>query len=209
MNEKTLKIAGYIVRSIWFITRIILACVIVVSLMIVGYTIAKDAANVYIITTDGMKVRAGVVLINQDSSELYKYFSGSFVTNDEELNNSRYEDFVIRDFEYKLKVKSLWCNPWNGTADVMVVESIPDIDGEKPATPGENEKPLPPPEWPRREFKLTFINTEDKWLIDSITILEHLEPEPTPTDEPEISPTPEGMTPTPNPNATPTVTPAA
>jgi hypothetical protein len=208
MNEKTLKIAGYIARSIWFITKIILVCVIVISLMVVGYTVARDSANVYIITTDGMKVRAGVVLGTQDSTELYKYFTGTFVTSDDELNNSRYEEFLIRDFKYKLKIKSLWCNPWNGTADVVVIESIPDIDGEKPAS-AENEKPLPPPAWPRREFKLSFINLDDKWVIDSMTILDHLEPEPTPTDEPEISPTPEGMTPTPNPNATPTVMPTA
>jgi hypothetical protein len=210
MNEKTLKIVGYIARSIWFIVKIMLVCVVVISLMVVGYTIARDSANVYIIATDGMKVRAGVVIADEDSAQLYKYFTGTFVADDAELNNSRYEDYLIRDFEYKIKVKSLWCNPWDGTAEIVVDEAIPDIDGEKPAS-NDNEKPLPPPEWPRREFKLSLVNTDDKWLIDSITILDHLDPEPTPTDEPEISPTPEGMTPSPNPNATstPVVTPAA
>lgn len=202
MDDKTLKIVGYVARSVWFIVKITLVCVIVISLMAVGYIVARDCANVYIITTDGMKVRAGVVLGTQDSSELYKYFSGTLVTGDGELNNSRYDEYLIRGFEYKLKIKSLWCNPWDKTAEVVVVESIPDIDGEKPAN-NEDEKPKPPPTWARREFKLSFVNTEDKWLINTITVREYLEPEPTPTDEPEVTPTPEGMTATPYPAITP------
>lgn len=202
MDEKTLKIVGYIFRSIWFVAKIALVCIVVAVLMIVGYIMTRDIANVYIITTDGMKLRAGVVLGTQDSSELYKYFSSTHITGDSELNNSKYDDYLIRDYEYKLKIKSLWCKPWEGTAEVVIIESIPNIDGVKPAT-NEDEKPIPPPPWPRREFKLTFINSEEKWLINEIIIREYLEPEPTPTDEPEITPTPEGMTATPYPATTP------
>ena len=205
MNEKTFETVGYIVRSVWFIARIILACIFTAAFMIVGYVMAKDMANVYIITTDGMDLRAGVILKTEDSSDLYKYFTGAFVASDIELTNSRYDEYLIRDYKYNLRIKSLWCNPWEGTADVIVIESIPEIDGEKPAI-NEDDEATPPPEWPRREFKLSFIFSEDRWLINDITVLEHLEPEPTPTDEPEITPTPEGMTPTPNPNASPTVT---
>ena len=181
--------------------KIVLAAVVIAALMIVGYIMGRDIANVYIITTDGMKLRAGVVLELEDSSDLYKFFSSSFISGDAELNSSKYDEYLIRDFDYNLKIKSLWCNPWAKTAEVIVVESIPDIDGEKPAV-NEDDEPSPPPEWPRREFKLTFINQEDKWLINELYVREYLEPEPTPTDEPEISPTPEGMTPTPYPAGT-------
>ena len=153
----------------------------------------------YIITTDGMKLRAGVAMGLEDSSDLYKYFSGSFVTADTELTNGKYDGYLIRDFDYKLKVKSLWCNPWEKTANVVIVESIPVIDGEKTLV-AEGETPDPPPEWPRRELKLSFVNQDDRWLVNEISIREYLAPEPTPTDEPEISPTPEGMTPTPSPS---------
>ncbi len=200
MNDKAYKIAGYIFRSLGFLAKKAVAVVLVISLMVVGYIIARDYANVYIITTDGMMMRAGVILGTEDSSQLFKFFSGTFVTSDDEFNNSRYNDYLIRDFEYNLKIKSLWCNPWNGTADVEVIESIPDIDGEKP-TQNEDEKAVKPPDWQRRRFKLTFINTEGKWLINSITVIEHLEPEPAPTDEAEVTPTPQGMTPTPYPPA--------
>ncbi|MCK5130501.1 MAG: hypothetical protein KAQ68_11650 [Clostridiales bacterium] len=201
MNEKTYKILGYVARSVWFITRIVVACVVIVALMIVGYVIARDSANVYIIATEGMDLRAGVILkTEKDSSDLYKYFSGTFVTNDTEQKSSRYDEYFIRDYEYNLIIKSLWCNPWEGTADVVVIESIPVIDGEKPAR-NEEDKAESPPEWPRREFRISLIYENDKWLIHEITILEHLEPASTPTDEPEISPTPEGMTPTPYPEA--------
>ncbi len=199
MNDKTLKTAGYIIRSIWFLAKIVIVCVIVIALMIVGYIMARDIANVYIITTDGMKLRAGVVLGLEDSSDLYKFFSGSFVTNDTELNSSKYDDYLIRDFDYNLKIKSLWCNPWNKTAEVVVVEAIPSIDGEK-TLKGEDEEATPVPEWSRKRFKISFINQDDRWLINEINIMEYLEPEPTPTDEPEITPTPEGMTPTPTPS---------
>ena len=198
MNDKILKTLGYIVRSIWFVAKIAIVGVVVVALMIAGYILARDMANVYIITTDGMNLRAGVILGTHDSSDLYKFFSGPQVTGDSELNNTKYDEYLIRDYEYKLTIKSLWCNPWEKTAEVVLIESIPDIDGEKPAT-NEDEKPTPPPPWSRRMLKLVFENIDDKWLINTITVTEHLDPEPTPTDEPEITPTPEGMTPTPNP----------
>ena len=179
MNDKTLKTLGLIIRSIWFVAKIAIICVIVSALMIVGYIMARDIANVYIITTDGMKLRAGVVLGLEDSSDLYKFFSGSLVTSDVELNSSKYDDYLMRDYDYNLKIKSLWCNPWGKTAEVVVVESIPEIDGEKPATT-ENEEIIAPPEWPRRMFKINFINQDDRWLINEITIMEYLDPEPTP-----------------------------
>jgi len=201
MEDKTLKTAGYIIRSIWFVAKIVIITFVVAALMIVGYIMARDIANVYIITTDGMKLRAGVALGVEDSSDLYKFFSGAFVTNDSELSNSKYDGYLIRDFDYNIQLKSLWCNPWKKTAEVTIIESMPDIDGEKP-TVTEDEKPEAPPAWPRREFKLIFINQDDRWLINEILIKEYLEPESTPTDEPELSPTPEGMTPTPYPTGT-------
>ena len=200
MDDKELKTLGYIIRSVWFVAKIVIAAVLVVALMIVGYIMARDFANVYIITTDGMKLRAGVIMGTEDSSDLYKFFSGTFVTNDSELSGTKYDEYLIRDFEYNLKVKSLWCKPWEKTAEVTVIESIPEIDGEKPAVT-EGEEPVPPPEWPRRLFKLTFINQDDRWLINDIHVMEYLEPEPTPTDEPEITATPVGMTPSPIPSA--------
>jgi hypothetical protein len=196
MDDKTLKTLGYVIRSIWFIAKIAIVCVVVTALMIVGYIMARDFANVYIITTDGMKLRAGVILGTEDSSDLYKFFSSTYVTNDSEITDSRYNGYLIRDFEYNLKIKSLWCNPWDKSAEVVIEESIPEIDGEKPAA-SEGGEPELPPEWQRRRFKLTFTNQEDRWLINDISVMEYMEPEPTPTDEPEISPTPEGMTPTP------------
>ena len=199
MDDKSLKTLGYVLRSVWYVAKIAIAVVVVLALMIVGYIMARDFANVYIITTDGMKLRAGVIMGTEDSSDLYKFFSGTFVTNDEELTSLKYDEYLIRDFEYSLKVKSLWCNPWAKTAEVTVIESIPEIDGEKPAL-NEDEEPVPPPEWQRRRFKLTFINQDDRWLINDIYVMEYLEPEPTPTDEPEITATPEGMTPTPAPS---------
>jgi hypothetical protein len=198
MDDKTLKIAGHILRGIWFFAKIAIAILVVISLMAVGYIVARDVANVYIITTDGMKLRAGVALGTQDSSDLYKFFSGTSVADDDELKNGKYDEFVIRDFEYKLKVKSLWCNPWRKTAEVIVVESVVNIEGKSSST-AEEEEEVVIPEWPRREFKLSFINLDDKWLINEITVREYLDPEPTPTDEPEISTANEGVTPAPNP----------
>ncbi len=199
MNDKTLKTVGYILRGIWFFLKITIIIIAVISLMAAGYIVSRDIANVYIITTDGMKLRAGVALGTEDSGDLYKFFSGTFVANDAELSNGKYDNYVIRDFEYKIKLKSLWCNPWRKTAEVTFVENVKNISGVSSNTQ-EGDEEVEIPEWPRRELKISFINIEDKWLINDIVVREYLEPEPTPTDEPEISSFAEGMTPTPNPS---------
>lgn len=197
MNDKTLKTVGYILRGIWFFLKITIVIIAVISLMAAGYIVARDIANVYIITTDGMKLRAGVALGTEDSGDLYKFFSGTFVGNDTELTNGKYDGYVIRDFEYNLKLKSLWCNPWRKTAEVTIIETVKSINGVSNNTQ-EGDKAVEIPEWPRRELKISFINLEEKWLINDIVVREYLEPESTPTDEPEIISTPEGMTLTPS-----------
>ena len=193
----------YVLRLLWFILRTVLIVVLVISLAFVVFVMARDTANAYIITTEGLEARAEVILQQSDSSELYKYFTNNFITNDGEITNNNYLDFTIKNYDYELKIESLWCRPWKKTCQFTVVETIPNIVGEKQTeSEGENAKSIAPPAWPRRRYRVTCVQQEDAWLIDQIEVVESLPPKATPTKEPEITPTPEGMTPTPAPTPT-------
>lgn len=188
----------YIGRLLWFILRYTVVILFVVALMVIGFHVVKDTTNVYIIVSEGMEERASVILNLSEPNELFKYFEGNYLAGDEELGTSLYDEFFIRGFKYDLEVKSIWCNPWDLTADVEIVESIPVINGEYPAQDDEEPKELPA--WPRRRYAIRLVNRDGAWLIEQVNTVEDLPPMATPTDEPEITPTPEGMTPSPAPS---------
>ena len=188
----------HILRLLWFILKVTVVIVLVISLAIFAFFIARDSANVYVIITDGMKERADVLLQQEEFDELYKYYSQSYINHDASIKKEEYQGYLIRDYDYKLQVESLWCRPFQDSADVVVVESVTNIDGERPAQE-DGQESIPPPEWPRRRYRVTCVQQENAWLIDSIEVIESLPPAATPTEQPEITPLPEGVTPAPTP----------
>ena len=144
---------------------------------------AKDTANVYIIATEGMEVRAANILNLSQITEMDKYFVENYSSTDYDLATNKYDDFFIRDFEYKLKIESLWANPWQNTAYVRAVEEVPEIDGEYP-TDDEDEVPLVMPKWQSARYAITLVKINDAWYIRQVVKLEEVSEEPESTQAP-------------------------
>lgn len=164
----------YLLRFLWYILKVIFIGLIITAIMIVGFFVAKDTANVYIIVAEGMEARAGTILNLTQLAELDKYFVEDYATNDYELGTNKYDEFFIRDYEYKLKVESLWANPWEDTAYVRAVEIVPDIDGEYPIE-SEDEVPLVLPRWQSARYAISLIRIDDAWYISQVAKLEEID----------------------------------
>ena len=172
----------YLLKFFWYILKYVFIGLFVAAILIVGFFVAKDTANVYIIVTEGMEVRAGTILNLTQLEEVDKYFVEGYASTDYELLTNKYDDFFIRDFEYKLKIESIWANPWENTAYVKGVEIVPEIDGEYPVE-NEDEVPLVMPKWQSGRYAVSLVKIEDAWHIKQVIRLEDVaddvESEPT------------------------------
>jgi hypothetical protein len=202
----------YSLRFVWYVLRIVIIAASAFAILVVAFFMAMDSANVYVVVTDGMKAKATAVLMPGQEADLAKFFSDGYLKKNPEQDRSRYADFVIKDFDYKISVDSLWCNPWKNTATVTVVESIPSIaSGGLVAASDDSDKPnAEPPPWPRAKYKILCIREDDVWRIDSVELAQSLPSEPTPSPEPSAyitaSPVP---TATPKPSVTAATSPEA
>ena len=62
----------YFRRLTWFIAgRMLLICVLV-GMLVCGFFMAMDAANIYVVLNDGMQKRVDVILTRQEAGELNK-----------------------------------------------------------------------------------------------------------------------------------------
>ena len=69
----------YFLRFLLCVLRWALIVVVVLALSVGAFLFAMDYANVTILATDGMKMRAGVVLGYNDASELTKFFTEDYL----------------------------------------------------------------------------------------------------------------------------------
>ncbi len=189
----------YTLRLVWYIAKVAGIAVSVFAILVVTFFVAMDSANVYVIVTDGMKARAGSVLTPGEDIDLSKYFAQSYLKN-EAPDTTAYSDFIISDFNYKLTVESLWCKPWEDTAMVTVVESIPDFKYTSSNGDDAESDVIISPQWPKTRYQLTCRQVDGAWRIFEVKQLETLLPDPTRTPEPTYFIT---ATPLPTPSPTP------
>ena len=85
----------YFLRFLLCVLRWALIVVVVLALSVGVFLFAMDYANVTILATDGMKMRAGVVLGYNDADELTKFFTEDYLAGDELLKDTTYLDYTI------------------------------------------------------------------------------------------------------------------
>jgi hypothetical protein len=198
----------YLLRLMVFVLKNLILVLLVGVLMVIAFTFAMDASNVYIVANDGMQMRADVVLGLESADELPKFFTSEAIGGDSLFRSTTYADYTIRSCDYRADVEWLWTWPWDTRAEVTIVEHIPAIDGELPISKQSKEQlntpgKIPPPSWQDGRYTLTLTKIDGRWKIYNVQIVELVSPLPTRTPQftPEPSATPNGT-----PSAAPTAT---
>ncbi|MGI6316514.1 MAG: hypothetical protein ACOX17_07620 [Christensenellales bacterium] len=206
-----MKTGTYLTRLGWFLLKLLAAIGLLAGLLTAVFQIAMHTANVYVVVTDGMKMRATAIMTPEDmpaNVELGMYFSQDCMTQDTLLQGMAYDNCDISSFSYHLKVEEIACRPWKGIAHIVLTETVPSITGT--AVSGlwdENGEVIPGeiPAWPHARYRIDCRLTDESWIITGITTVLEMAPEPTPTKEPDVTALPATPTvaPTPTPEATP------
>lgn len=159
----------YIRRFVWFIaSHLILVCVLL-GMLICGFFMAMNMANIYVILDEGMEKRCEVILTREEAEELNKYFHYDFLNADPAIigafdGTSAYDDYVISDFEYEMKIERLWAWPWDEYATCTIVEQVPSITG-KVVSSRASEVSSTVPKWQGGRYNLTLIKENGLWQI--------------------------------------------
>ena len=159
----------YFRRFTWFIAgRMILICVLL-GMVVCGFFMALNGANIYVVLNDGMEKRVDVILTRQQAEELNKYFHADFLIADEALEGalngmSAYSDYNITGFEYNLTIEKLWAWPWDTYANCTVVERVPSISGSVISS-RRSEVSERIPRWQGGRYDVTLVKAGGAWKI--------------------------------------------
>lgn len=88
--------------------------------------ISYDMANIYVVANDGLSKRAEIVISDENPSDLSKFFTLQYLNSDTMLSSGQFDDYIVSDYNYELKIKQLWVWPWESTTEVIVEEYIPE-----------------------------------------------------------------------------------
>lgn len=176
----------YLRRMVWYLaSRLAIVCVVLGILVTVFYY-AMNLTNVYIVLKDGMARRAQVVMMEEDASELTKYFQSSFLERDPALQAveqgaSPYQDYNIRGIDHRLSMSFMWVWPWDTTCRVDITERVPAIDGRIKGSKAEEaiaaygNDAIYPPKWQSASYRAVLTKENGQWRIKSLTLLETLD----------------------------------
>ena len=159
----------YLRRLIWyFASRLLILCILA-GMLVCGFFMAMNGANIYVVLNDGMEKRVDVILTRQQAEELNKYFHADFLIADEALEGalngmSAYSDYSITGFDYELTIETLWAWPWDSYANCTVVERVPTINGSVISS-RRSEVSERIPKWVGGRYDVTLVKVGGEWKI--------------------------------------------
>lgn len=159
----------YLLKLFWYFLKYLIIILLISAIFIVGFYVIKDTANVYIIATEGFKARASTIMNLDPISELDKYYVSNWTMYDPATTSNTYDEFIIRDFEYDIRVRSIWVYPWDNVAYLTITEAITEIDGEYPKTDDDSQE-IAPPAWENGVYSVTLIRSPEdgSWHISEL-----------------------------------------
>ena len=192
-----------------YIVRTLLLIILAAILCIGVFLTAERTSNLYILASEGMTLRADCVLADGARNDLEEYFTLAFLQNDPAMSDTTYSNYTITSYNYDLTIEKISVLPWSLSATVVATERV-SIKGSINAdqiSEGQDAGDFPPPEWTPVRYKITFINSNARWYISELSVLEE-NPDSSNlrTPDPNLSPIP-AATPTPKPTDAPTQTP--
>ncbi len=158
-------------RSIWYVLRALLIAVAVLLLALGLFVTGMNMSNLYILTTEGMELRAETILYHSAVLELTKYFTEEFVQNDAALYEGRYDAFTIKTYNYRIDIERFSVTPWGNTATFRVVERMLDISAAQKDTTETAEK-LTLPDWTDVRYDVVFQKIDGRWYIKELRVIE-------------------------------------
>lgn len=188
----------YVRRLLWFAATRLLMVVVIVALLTMAFYMCMNASNIYILLEDGMELRAQAILTREGADELPNFFRDEFLSADQALNiglsdQSPYMDYNITGFDHVISMEWVWSWPWENTAEAVIVERVPRIDGKvvssKSAQVKEGTLSANPPSWQGGRYRVKLYRAGGRWKIASLTQTQIIiEPTPAPTAAPTATP---------------------
>ncbi len=169
-------------RSIWYVLRALLIAAAVIVLALGLFLTAMNVSNLYILTTEGMELRAKTILNNGSALDLSPYFTETFIQNDPSLYAGSYAGFTIKTYNYRIDVERFSVLPWGSTATFRVTERMLAVSAVQTDTSETAEK-LTLPEWTDARYDVVFEIVDGRWYISELHVIELNPPE-------EAKPTP-------------------
>jgi len=161
-------------RSMAYIVRTIMVLIAVILLSALAFLTAERMSNLYILTSEGMALRAECVLSDGDRETLEEYFLLTCISEDVRLNGNDYANYTVSSYNYDLAIEGITVMPWAATATVTVVETV-SVKGSIDADLIEENKTAadyPLPAWETARIKLHYVNTGERWYVSELETLE-------------------------------------
>jgi hypothetical protein len=188
-----------------YIVRTLLLVIMAVILCIGAFLTAERYSNLYILTSEGMALRAECVFADGARNDLEEYFTLTFLESDPAMSDATYANYTITDYNYDLAIDRISVLPWSMSATVIATERVSlkgNINADQ-LSEDQNVADYPLPEWAPKRYKIKFINANARWYVSELTLLEE-NPDTSDlgTPDPNTSPIP-AATPTPKPTEAP------
>ncbi len=192
-------------RSMLYIVRTLLLVIMAAILCIGVFLTAERYSNLYILTSEGMALRAECVFADGARNDLEEYFTLTFLESDPAMSDATYANYTITDYTYDLTIEKISVLPWSMSATVTATERVTlkgSINADQ-LSEEQNPADFPLPEWTPKRYRIKFINNNARWYISELTLVEeNPESESYGTPDPNESPIP-AATPTPKPTEAP------
>ena len=82
-------------------------------LCIGAFLTAERYSNLYILTSEGMALRAECVFADGARNDLEEYFTLSFLQSDPAMSDATYANYTITDYNYDLTIERISVLPWS------------------------------------------------------------------------------------------------
>jgi len=153
-------------RFAFYVLRKALLVFIVILFLGITFFSTRDVANVYIVVNEGLESRVLAILDqNIDVEFLDRFFSDSFLREDQLLSNNIYTGYNIYSYRHRIRMNFFWIWPWDNEATISVEQVVSNIIGESRNI---DEGLKNPPEWESGRKLVVLIREQGRWQIDSM-----------------------------------------
>ena len=191
-------------KLITFLARKLVSIAIIILLIVLATFISYDMANVYIVINDALSQRAETIIHQENPANLERFFTLKYLNSDPMFSRNQFDDYVIEDYEYVLKIKKMWIWPWQSSTEVVVEEYIPEaswkfsitdemrerlIEAQYPSSQDNDDEDgvnrnnesleldIPSPQWQNGEKIVEFRKIDGQWKINGIVFVKSINPD--------------------------------